>query len=115
MRARGFARYRSTWTPRESEHLAHLEPEAVLEGEIRDAKGNVPVGVSVDLRPLWNSIAVSVDPRTGAFRATELAAGEYTVSARDGGGRQMATQRIALESGQAVKLHIKVPKGEIDN
>jgi uncharacterized GH25 family protein len=111
VRAKGFARRLAAWRRDEPELTVDLEPESVLAGEVRDARGRPFVNVRVYLHSatMGDSINTTTDG-AGRYIIAELPPGKYAVSAIPAGAvRQLDSEEIALEPGKTHTKDIDLP------
>jgi protocatechuate 3,4-dioxygenase beta subunit len=111
VRSRGFARQRLGWRNGEEELLVDLPPEAAISGDVLDEQGR-PLGeVFLTVRSsTGDQIAASIDPATGRFDISELAAGRYTLSVSQGIGAPAHQEQVNLEPGHTVVKEFRLSK-----
>jgi uncharacterized GH25 family protein len=112
VQAPGYARYRVGWRNGRNELTCKLEPEAVIDGEVRDATGKPMKEFYVSVTSRGDQISASVGPDDkGRFRVAELPEGTWTVMVRDTEAHSILYQaQIALKAGETKELKIETKK-----
>jgi uncharacterized repeat protein (TIGR01451 family) len=75
-------------------------PLGVLEGEVRDAETNAPLGIQIVVQGTPAGTRSSAD--TGYYRL-ELPAGSYALEARQNGYRRLVTAGVAVQAGETTR------------
>jgi hypothetical protein len=110
--APGFGRQRIGWRDGRRDLTVHLEPEAILSGQARDASGEPVKNFYVRLTGGGDQISSSVRPDDkGRFRIAELPAGAWsvTISGRDG-LTELHKETVELKAGETKEMTIEAKK-----
>jgi thiol-disulfide isomerase/thioredoxin/protocatechuate 3,4-dioxygenase beta subunit len=112
VQAPGYGRSRLGWRDGRRELVVKLQPEAVVNGDIRDEAGKPARNVYVNLLGKGgDQISQSVEPDDrGHFRLSELPEGQYGLSVVSHSGAQLYQEEVGLRPGQTLDRTIDVPK-----
>jgi hypothetical protein len=94
---------------------AYAQSSASISGVVKDTAGAVLPGVSVTVRNDTTGVAQEVvTDATGAYLATALEAGSYTVSASLGGFKSAVAKAIRVAPGLPVTIPLTLEIGQLE-